>query len=316
MPKFWSRKTSRISILLEPMAQLYHLGYQWRRNWNRQPYISTIPVVCVGNLNVGGSGKTPTAIALAKLLQQHSKTCCFLSRGYGGSSHHQLIQVNTHYHTATEVGDEPLLLAEWSDTFVVNRKVIGLQWLNKNFRYDYILLDDGLQNPTFHKNKTILVVDGYEGFGNGRLLPAGPLRETLSDTISAGLDMILLVGPNYHLLEELHKYSLPVLTASLKPTSIDENKKYVAFCGIAYPEKFKRTLEELNLKITSFVTFGDHHFFTQKDIKFLANLGGQLLTTKKDWVRLQSDIRPRVNFLDVQMQLDNPDQLWQLLATS
>ncbi|MDR2077620.1 MAG: tetraacyldisaccharide 4'-kinase, partial [Rickettsiales bacterium] len=198
MPKFWKSKNFSIySAALFPLSLLYYLAYRIRCLVNIRPYKSQIPVVCVGNVTAGGSGKTPMAIEIAKILRDNGKTYCFLSRGYGGKIR-GVAKLNAANISPYIVGDEAPLLYDYGDTFVSTKKAEGLKYINKYHKYDYIIVDDGIQNPTFFKDRTILMVYGEFGFGNGLMLPAGPLRETFSSVCSRHLDLVVIVGEDSH----------------------------------------------------------------------------------------------------------------------
>lgn len=267
-PKFWCKKNSPLPYLLLPLSLLYNLGYLIRCLLNRKPYRSKIPIICVGNINVGGSGKTPTTIEIAKILKQHGKKFCFLTRGYGGNFS-GILKVDSKS-KATQVGDEALLLREFGDVYVAKSRLEGLKYINNlspstgsintdgekgyadqpncsghsshsghntnnysscnnrngndgdNFLgYDYILMDDGLQNPTFHKDKNILVLDALQGLGNGHLLPAGNLRESFRSAASR-VDMVILLGENCSSLVQLcDSYGLKHIQGQIVPRGIE-----------------------------------------------------------------------------------------------
>lgn len=290
-PEFWSSKNF-LSTLLSPLSWLYYNTYKLRCILNYKPYKSEIKVVCVGNLVAGGAGKTPVAIEIAKFLSKNGKTFCFLSKGYGGNFNGTLkLYPNS---TAEEVGDEPLILFEYGDVFVTKNRAKALEYINENFNYDYIIMDDGLQNPTFVKDKAILVIDGSYGLGNELILPAGPLRDK-----DAYADLVIINNEDKHDL--MSRFSNTTKSKLIVETDLDKNVEYVAFCGIARPEKFKNTLEENNIKVKKFVTFEDHHYYTKKEINNLKSFGYKLLTTEKDWVKIKDK---DISFLKISLELN------------
>lgn len=301
-PKFWFKKRSIYSLILFPFSILYYFLYKMRYFFNRKPYCSGIPVICVGNINVGGSGKTPISIEIAKILLKNGKTFCFLSKGYGGNFKEVMKLDATS--RADVVGDEPLLLRDYGDVFVSKNRVKGVRYINSGYNYDYIIMDDGLQNPTFIKNKSILVVDGIYGFDNGCLLPAGSLRETFRN-VSKRVDLVIIIGEDKYDIDKLcDKYFLKYINGKIRVIKNCCNKEYIAFCGIGHPDKFRKTLEENNINFLKFIEFNDHHDYNKSDIVMLMGFGLNLITTKKDWVKLPISIRSEVEFLDITIDIN------------
>ncbi|MDR1498874.1 MAG: tetraacyldisaccharide 4'-kinase [Rickettsiales bacterium] len=297
-PRFWRTKNIT-SILLYPLGVAYYLCYKIRCCINFRPYKSRIPVICIGNLIAGGSGKTPTAIEIAKELRAKKVRYCFLSKGYGGKFN-GILQVSGQ-DTAEKVGDEAMIMCEYGDTFISKDRVNGLKYINENFDYDHIIMDDGLQNPTFIKDKIILVVDGVFGFGNGFILPAGALREKFSN-VRNRVDTVVINGEDRHNISLLcNKYNITCINSRIRAEVGDNllKNEYVAFCGLGMPEKFEKTLVENNIKVVKFIPFGDHYNYTERDIESLKKYGHKLLTTKKDWVRLTDRYRKEIEYLDI-----------------
>lgn len=301
-PKFWSKKRLTYFLIFLPFSILYYSLYKIRCFFNRKPYCSKIPIICVGNINIGGSGKTPIAIEIAKILLKNGKTFCFLSKGYGGNFK-EIMKLN-YVSKADIVGDEPLILMDYGDVFVSKNRVKGLRYINSKYNYDYIIMDDGLQNPTFVKNKSILVIDGIYGFGNGCLLPAGSLRETFRN-VSKRVDLVIIIGEDKHGIDKLcEKYFLKYINGKINIVENYNNKEYAAFCGIGHPDKFKKTLEENSINCLKFIEFDDHHNYNKSDIVNLMGFGLNLITTKKDWVKLPNSIKNEVEFLDITIDID------------
>jgi tetraacyldisaccharide 4'-kinase len=304
-PQFWSNRNVK-SAILYPASLLYYLAYRGRVWLNKNPYKSKIPVISVGNLIAGGSGKTPICIEIAKFLRSKNKSFCFLSKGYGGHFKN-VVKLDKNNSRAETVGDEPLILFNYGDTFIAKNRVKGLEHINSNFDYDYIIMDDGLQNPTFIKDRVVLVVDGNFGFGNGLILPAGPLRDRMKNVYKS-IDLAVIIGDDrtgVSRILEKHKVNFIGSKILVKNSDdFDKNTEYVAFCGLGRPEKFKKSLTENGLKIKKFIVFGDHYFYRSKDINDLRKYDCKLITTEKDWVKLDEGDRATVNFLKIETPLD------------
>lgn len=299
MPKFWNDINMR-SAALAPLSAVYCGLCLLRVLANRNPYKSRIPLVCVGNLVAGGGGKTPLCVSLAKFLKSRNKTFCFLSKGYGGKLR-GVVKIDEKNSFPKLTGDEPLILFAHGDTFVSKNRVDGLKYINDNFQYDYIIMDDGLQNPTFVKDRVVLATDGDFGFGNGLLMPAGPLRDRIKN-IRGKIDLAIVTGnPSEKTKNIFKKYGVEFSKAEIvaRAEKNDLNCEYVAFCGIGRPEKFRKTLANGDFKIKKFIAFGDHHFYTKNEIKNLQNYGLKLITTEKDWVRLGAEDKKNIDFLAI-----------------
>lgn len=277
------------------------------------------PVICVGNLTVGGQGKTPTVLALVERLQAAGRQVFCLTRGYGGALAGP-VWVDPSEHSAAEVGDEPLLLAAVAPTIVAKDRAVGAK-AARAAGAQVIVMDDGFQNPSVRKSLSVIIVDGTAGFGNGRVLPAGPLREP----IAAGLQRaqgVVCIGPDRVGLAGLLPEGLPLLSASLVPNPEDAarwaGQKVVAFAGIGRPEKFFQTLEALGAEIVARRGFADHRPYQAADLSALrqeaARAGATLLTTSKDWARLPETDRAGIEVLPVRLVFDDPAMLDALLA--
>jgi tetraacyldisaccharide 4'-kinase len=290
-----------------------------RRLLNPYPYRSRATVVCVGGISTGGSGKTPVAIEIAKILRDNYKIYCFLTKGYGGRSN-GITKLSAYNTNAYIVGDEALLLFEYGDTFVSRNKAAGLKYIDSYYSYDYIIVDDGLQNPTFTKNRKILVIDCESEFNNNLYIPAGPLRESFSNIVRRNINLVLLIGEDKHNVGGLcDKYSLTRLRGVIKPIADSEfSGKYVAVCGIAHPEKFRRTLTDSNIEIVDFIAFGDHHRYTDGDLEKARKSGYDILTTKKDWVKIKNlNIdRSKIHVLDIFIDFEDRAVLENVLLSN
>ena len=255
-----------------------------------------MPVICVGNFTLGGAGKTPTAIALARLLLELGRRPFFLSRGYGGRV---AGPVRIDRQRAVDVGDEPLLLARVAPTIVARDRPAGVHAAVEG-KADSIIMDDGLQNPSVAKDLAIGVVDGRRGIGNGRIFPAGPLRAPLEAQLDR-VHAVLLVGSAGRAAERAidaaQRRGVTVFHGDLRPESDAvaalAGKPVLAFAGIADPEKFFSTLEAHGIPAAIRKPFPDHHCYGADDISALvacANRNGLgLVTTEKDMARLSGD---------------------------
>lgn len=314
-PEFWTRKDAGArlaSLALSPIGWLYGASVAWKRD-HVQSHRPRAKVVCVGNLTAGGSGKTPIAIAIASRLIENGLDCVFLTRGYGGQIEGPEL-VDPSRHTAHDVGDEALLLAETAPTIVAINRQSGAM-LADVLRADVIVMDDGYQNFTVAKDLSIVVVDAQTGFGNGSVLPAGPLREPVSQGL-ARADAVILIGDND---VGLHGFRGAVLGAQLLPLSESlKGRRVIAFAGIGRPEKFFVSLSALGADVVEVRKFADHHCYSTHEIaglrKMAAERGAELVTTTKDFVRLSADQKIGVTTLPIRAQFDAPDALNSLLA--
>lgn len=312
-PAFWYRPPGPLSLLLSPAGRLYGAAGRLRF-LTTTPAQAPIPVLCVGNLVAGGAGKTPVALSLASLLEEHAVH--FVTRGYGGSVQGPE-RVDLARHDAAAVGDEALLLAEARPTWVARDRVAGTAAAARAGA-DLAILDDGFQNPRLRKDLSIVVVDGETGFGNGRLVPAGPLREPVSRGLSRA-DAVVLVGQDRTGALERLPGKLPVLRARIAPEENGElaGMRVFAFAGIGRPEKFFATLDRLGAEVVDRTAFADHHSYQPIEVSRLAGLAESrnavLVTTAKDWVRLPPDLRPLVRVLRVSVSWEDTQAVRRLI---
>jgi tetraacyldisaccharide 4'-kinase len=314
-PEFWSDRSSLLAALLSPLGWGYHFGGVVRRA-NTTSWRAPLPVICIGNLTAGGTGKTPVALAIAEKLKAAGKSPHFLTRGYGGSVSGP-VAVDMAKHTATDVGDEALLLAASAPTWVSADRVKGAM-AAAEAGAELIVMDDGFQNPSLHKDVSLLVIDGGAGFGNGQLIPAGPLRETISGGLERACGVIMVGEDRMDVSSRLG--SKQTVQAWFKPGEEAEQfkaQKVVAFAGIGRPEKFYQTLREVGCDVAETYDFADHHAFSQEEVKAIITraetLNARPVTTAKDAVRLPDDLKDKIAVLTISLQWENEEVLDNLL---
>lgn len=320
-PDFWhAGQGGAAAVLLAPLGWCYTLATRLRLAMG-EPWRAPVPVVCIGNLVAGGTGKTPVAIALARRLKARGRRPHLLSRGHGGREAGPL-QVDTSRHRAIDVGDEPLLLAEAAPTWIARDRAAGAR-AAVAAGADCILMDDGFQNPSLAKDLSLIVIDGGYGFGNGRAIPAGPLREP----VAAGLaraDAVVLIGEDRHnVIERIaaQRHAPLILRARVIPdpeaVAALKDRPVVAFAGIARPERFFSTLESIGCRVLSRHAFSDHHPFSEAEavamIEAAGREGAVAVTTAKDHVRLPEDLRRQVSALTIAHRFDDEAGLDRLL---
>lgn len=317
-PGFWFTAPDALAPkarLLRPLSRLYAAATARRL---RHPGTRvSVPVICVGNLNAGGTGKTPTVIALLARLRERKIHAHVVSRGHGGKLTGPL-QVDPGRHVAADVGDEPLLLARHAPVWIARDRAAGAIAAIAAGA-EAIILDDGFQNPALIKDLSLIVVDAERGFGNGLCLPAGPLREPVATGLGRA-DLLLSIGRASAQQDFVRRWGpaivVPHLTAALEPvakTADWAGQKVLAFAGIGHPGKFFETLHGLGAEIVEAVPFGDHRPLGAADLARLAtraaSLGATLATTEKDAMRLSAEWRDKVRVLPVQLKIDDPGPL-------
>ncbi|MDA0239115.1 MAG: tetraacyldisaccharide 4'-kinase [Proteobacteria bacterium] len=314
-PEFWYRESGgALASLLSPVGFLY-ARIAAARLKNSDPKPVSIPVICIGNILSGGTGKTPVALSIARKLQQRSLDVHFLTRGYGGNTAGPL-RVDPAIHNATDVGDEALLLCAQAPTWVAADRHKGAE-AAVAAGAAVIIMDDGFQNPGLRKDFSILVFNGADGLGNGHLFPAGPLRETFADGLERA-QAAVIIGEDKQRLGD--RMAIPVLSAALVPDDSSkslEGQKVVAFAGIGRPGKFFDTLAQLGCVLAETHPFADHHPYQTSELTRLKDraetLGARLVTTTKDAARLPTDFLPLVSVIPVSLHWTDEEKLDRLL---
>ncbi len=315
-PDFWSGGSGGIApLLLSPIASLY--ASATARRVARSGWRAPVPVICCGNATAGGAGKTTVSLDIGQRLSNRGVATHFLTRGYGGRMKGP-VRVDPVQHDSKDVGDEALLLAATRPTWVAaDREAGGRTAVEAGAQA--IVMDDGLQNPGLEKDLSLLVIDGSYGFGNGHIIPAGPLREPVAAAASRCRAAVLIGEDDANALSLLPP-GLPVLRARLKPgpeAELLQGQPVFAFCGIANPRKFFATLGEAGAVLAGRVAYADHYPFDEGDLEDLLAQAEALraipVTTRKDFVRIPSAFRSRVTVLSVALEWDNATQLEALL---
>jgi tetraacyldisaccharide 4'-kinase len=282
--------------------------YSWageRRIKKTEAFDAGIPVICVGNLTVGGSGKTPLVAAIRENLRSKGKRAASLSRGYKGSLTGPL-KVDFSYHSAAQVGDEPLMLSCTGETWIGADRPAAAKAIRSDGA-DVIIMDDGHQNPTLKKDLSIVVIDGGNPVGNGQVFPKGPLREPVARGLERA-DAVIIMGTMDKPLKELEAFTGPVIRAGVTPADRPPTEPLIAFAGIGRPQKFFDTLAAVGGEIVETVPFPDHHTYRESDLALLRKLaeerGARLITTEKDFVRMTPVERDGILNLPVQAVFD------------
>jgi tetraacyldisaccharide 4'-kinase len=304
-----------LPLLLSPFAAVTAVVTAHRVT--RSGWRAPVPVICCGNVTVGGAGKTTLALDLGRRLLASGHRVHFLSRGYGGSG--RGIRRVAPGDAASEVGDEPLLLAEVAPTWTGADRAASARAAVQEGA-EVLVLDDGLQNPTLHKDLSLLVIDGVTGFGNGHILPAGPLREPVAAGASR-CQAAVLIGTDLAGAAAALPVGLPLLRARLAHgPELDAlaGHRVFAFAGIASPEKFFATLGEAGVVLAGHEAFPDHHPYTVREVRRLLDTAAKLdavpVTTPKDAVRLPADLRAEVRVGGVEIIWDDPAAIEALLS--
>ncbi len=316
-PNFWYfDEPNLLAKLLYPLSIIFSLLGRISLFFVA-PWKASVPVICIGNLVVGGSGKTPTAIAIATVMKSKGWEPHFLSRGYGGTTTEPLL-VNIQKHSSNIVGDEALLLAEICPTWVSSDRTKTAKLAIENGA-NILILDDGFQNAGIKKDLSIIVIDGEVGFGNKHLLPAGPLRENIAKGLKRSNAALILGNDTKMIADQILDYTgkeFPILCGSIEPTPVQPQffeKKFVAFSGIGRPKKFFDTLDKIGLDIIDTFAFDDHHPYSKEDLiklsRYANRHGAELITTSKDRRRINTNINVAINELPIYIKWQKTNEL-------
>ena len=315
-PDFW-RQPSLLGYLLMPLSWLYRLAAEAALS-HHKPRKAALPVLSIGNATAGGAGKTPAALALLPLLTALGARACFITRGYQSAT-----PLRAHAVTGDDpwetVGDEALLLAQAAPTWVGRERLASIA-AAAQAGHTLAICDDALQHHPLKKDVSLLVIDGPYGLGNGQLLPAGPLRETLGSALSR-CDAVIMIGEDRQQLGP--RLRLPVFYATLTPQLNRDTiraQSWIAFAGIGRPEKFFTTLRELGAVLMATHAFPDHHAYMADEITTLLaeaeRTGARLITTAKDAVKLTADQRARITVLPVILTFEQPEAVQEFLKNA
>lgn len=317
-PRFWSRPLSLPALALAPFGMLYGLASAARLVFAR-PFRADVPVLCIGNFTAGGTGKTPTVIALAQFFTSRGRTPCIISRGYGGTRKGPH-RVELASDTAEDVGDEPWLMARHAPVIIGADRAASAR-LAVAQGADLVIMDDGMQNPGLAKDMSIALVDAGAGTGNGLIIPAGPLRGFLAFQLSR-IDAVLAIGAGdagADVMAQAQARGLQTAQARIVPaphTAYLRGQRVLGFCGIGRPEKFLDTLRGIGAEVAVFRAFPDHHAFTPQEamdlVRMASEQGLTLVTTEKDQARLMAAPHTRAqlaglaNAVPISIQPDDP----------
>ena len=309
-PKYFNSKLG-IGILFLPLSIIYWLISKIKF-LTAKPYKSRVKIICVGNITVGGVGKTPLVIKVVETLLKKHIRVGVLSRGYGGKlSSSKPVLVDAKVHTTNDVGDEVFMIYQRFNgkipVCICTNRANGARLLEKIV--DVIIMDDGLQNYTLSKDKSILVFDGEKPIGNGFIFPAGPLREGLKSGIKKADVVIIMRKINQAFEKKLSKYKIPVFNAKVAPKNLKKfsGKQVIAFAGIGNPQKFYDTLKSEKIKIKRLFEFPDHYQYKKEDFEKIIKTAGNMpiLTTSKDYVKIPTKYRKTIIPVEIDLNIKN-----------
>lgn len=312
LPSFWYDPTAPVPWFYKILAVLYAFG-RWAHIHLTHPANSPMPTLCVGNITIGGAGKTPVVRALRILLKEFDSVV--LTRGYKGRAQGPLFVCSTH--SADYIGDESCLHHRDGPVIVSKNRLAGILFA-KQKGFSLAFMDDGLQNRSVTATVNLLVIDGNIGFGNERLLPAGPLRELYASAIDRA-DAVLLIGDDKTSVRQKIPENKPVFTAHpvYDVSMIDRDVPYIAFCGLARPEKFYTALSSLGISILETINFPDHHSYSSGDLDHLLNrtkqIKARLITTEKDAVKIPDPFCNDIKVLPMKIVFNEPEQITSFL---
>lgn len=327
-PHWWYGKNNGLEkFTLYPFSLLYGVGQQIHSQLSK-PVTSKIPVLCIGNITAGGGGKTPTAISIMQIAQNIGINAAFLTRGYGRNSNAP-IWVEPKLHNAKQVGDEALILAKIAPTLVSKNRIEGANIIAQS-NYQLIIMDDGFYHYKLHKDYTIIVIDANFGLGNNMLIPSGPLREPVKSAFNRGNAVAIINSSNNlntntesPLEKEIRNISnnIDMLSAQYDSDTrppANKEQKYIAFAGIAIPEKFFNYLSELGYNVINEVSLPDHHQYQDADLTALEKLANdnnaRLITTEKDYVKIPLKWQEQIDTLKISLKWPD-EQVKQIEST-
>ena len=323
-PGFWYAKPpSVLGALLSPFGCLYGAATALRQR--KGPAIDTgLPVICVGNLTAGGAGKTPVVIDILHRLAARGAHPQVISRGYGGAAPTTPHRVDPATDDAAAVGDEPLMIASSAPVWITADRPAAAE-AARGTGADALVLDDGFQDPSLKKNLSLVVADGRHGFGNGFMIPAGPLRETVRAGLARADALVIMGDDAWGLADAVRRFGppgLPVLTARVRPgPEVAEIAKdlCLAFAGIGHPDKFFQTLMDHGCRLAGHRAFPDHHPYSRADLDGLRRraeaLKARLVTTEKDVQRIPREAREGIEVLTITLEWDDEAALDRLLQS-
>jgi len=309
-PEFWYHDPSFLQKLcLKPISEIYRFIANYRYDLPYDVSLSGREIIAVGGITTGGSGKTVVVSSICKLLKEHEKKVAVLSRGYGRKSS-KAIKVENNVHTYEDVGDEPLLLSNYFDVFVGKNRAETADMAGE---YEYLVLDDGLTQKYLEPTKKLVVVNDDQLFGNGEMLPLGPNRLDFNK-IKSDVDAILMLkskeaknSPDFE--------DIPVYYGRIEQNLDNISGRLIVFCGLGYPQKFFRIFS--NFEVAKTITFPDHYPYKDREIDDMISeafrLGAQLVTTKKDLMRIPKKYWPQIKTVEVNVVWESPiDSLFDL----
>ena len=316
LQKIWYNKNvvfTFLSMLLLPFSFLYFLIFYIKQTLTIENKFTT-PIICFGNINIGGTGKTSTLLSLLPELIKVKPKLVILLRGYKGTIK-SIHKVDPNHDTALTVGDEALLYANSFKTFISSNRSKAIKEIIKSENPDLIILDDGFQDKRIRKNKNIILINGNRGLGNGLLLPSGPLREIALLALKK-TDIIILIGEDHTNFKS--RYQNQINKKDLfkgKIVSLENglNKNFLAFSGIGNNESFFNTLEKNNYNLVKKLSFPDHYQYNKKEIEGIINTAKQNdlipITTEKDINRISMTLKNQIKYLKIQIEIDNKNDL-------
>lgn len=303
-PAFWQRRNA-LSTLLLPFSHCYETAGAFAR-MKVAPVTLPVPVICIGNVTAGGAGKTPVALYFGQQLKARGIKAFYLTRGYGGRLAGP-VRVKPGTHSARDVGDEPLLLARLLPTIKCADRLAGAKLALKQGA-EAIIMDDGFQNPSLYKNLNVLVVDGHTAFGNGRIIPAGPLRERVPQALNRA-HIVVTVNRTTRIPPFPKDKPVFAATTFAKDAALFKGRTLYAFCGLAYPEKFFEMLRGMGVKLVATRAFPDHHPYRMAELNRLivdsSRQKAVLVTTAKDLMRIPPQLHDCMIAIELGLEMDN-----------